>query len=242
MVKTGDREQMSLRRLMREMPSPPGLAVRVLASIRKKSAERLMPNLAFDIVASPAGIVQLTPGSGRTQVRTARGERWAEEARKELSQYLAGERSYFTVPLDLSPLAPFQLSVLTSLRKIPFGELRSYRWVAQQIGRPMAARAVGRALGDNPLPLLIPCHRILRSDGSLGGYALGLSLKARLLRLEEATPIFVGSTTTKIVCQKGCRRENRIATINQVVFASLEEAVEVGYRSCLLCRPGTVAS
>jgi O-6-methylguanine DNA methyltransferase len=81
---------------------------------------------------------------------------------------------------------PFQRAVLTAIQKIPFGETRSYGWVARAIGKPRASRAVGQALGANPIPIIIPCHRIIASDGSLGGYGGGLPLKRKLLTLEGA--------------------------------------------------------
>ncbi|MBI4787571.1 MAG: MGMT family protein [Chloroflexi bacterium] len=83
-------------------------------------------------------------------------------------------------------LKPFQRAVLIAISKIPFGETRSYGWVAREIGQPNAARAVGQALHTNPIPIIIPCHRVIASDGSLGGYGGGLPMKAKLLQLEGA--------------------------------------------------------
>lgn len=95
--------------------------------------------------------------------------------------------------LDLSAATPFQVKVWGIIRLIPYGETRSYRWVAEQIGQPAAARAVGQALAKNPLPVIIPCHRVLASDGKLGGYSGGLKMKRTLLRLEHVTiPAFAG--------------------------------------------------
>jgi prevent-host-death family protein len=96
----------------------------------------------------------------------------------------------FRGPVDLSRLGPFEREVLEALRRIPRGQVRTYREVARQIGAPGAARAVGAACARNPLPLLIPCHRVVRSDGGLGGYSLrgGARLKQHLLRAEGALP------------------------------------------------------
>jgi O-6-methylguanine DNA methyltransferase len=88
------------------------------------------------------------------------------------------------LPLDLAELGEFDRAVLAKAREIPRGEVRTYGWLAQQIGRPSAARAVGRALGANPIPFIIPCHRVVGSSGSLTGYAFGLALKERLLAWE----------------------------------------------------------
>ncbi len=106
----------------------------------------------------------------------------------QLREYLAGQRSTFDVPLDLSRLTPFHQSVLQAIRSIPAGTVRTYGQVAQMIGKPQAGRAVGQALGRNPLPIIIPCHRVVAGDGSLGGYSGGggLTSKKWLLHLEGA--------------------------------------------------------
>ncbi len=87
--------------------------------------------------------------------------------------------------LDLSAHSRFQRSVWAQARKIPFGEVRSYGWVARKIGKPGASRAVGRALKENPWPLIIPCHRVVRADGSLGGFNSGLKWKKLLIDIEK---------------------------------------------------------
>ncbi|MEA2584044.1 MAG: methylated-DNA-[protein]-cysteine S-methyltransferase, partial [Thermomicrobiales bacterium] len=83
-----------------------------------------------------------------------------------------------------SGVSPFTRSVLTATAEVPYGRLSTYRDIAQQVGRPSATRAVGNALGRNPIPVIVPCHRIVRSDASLGGYTGGLEIKERLLSLE----------------------------------------------------------
>jgi methylated-DNA-[protein]-cysteine S-methyltransferase len=88
--------------------------------------------------------------------------------------------------VDLRHAAPFQRAVLTATRDVPVGETRSYGWVADQIGNPKAVRAVGTALGTNPVPLVIPCHRIVRADGDVGAYLFGTDRKRRLLTLEAS--------------------------------------------------------
>jgi O-6-methylguanine DNA methyltransferase len=150
---------------------------------------------------------------------------------------LRGLRSFFTVPVDLSAVAPFQRSVLDATATIPFGEVRSYRWIAERIGSAKAVRAVGTALGHNPVSIVVPCHRVLRTDGSLGGYALGLELKTRLLGLERETPALVGTDITRTVCRHGCSDEQRFSERHRVVFSSLREARAAGYRACRRCRP-----
>jgi methylated-DNA-[protein]-cysteine S-methyltransferase len=105
-------------------------------------------------------------------------------ARKQLTEYLAGTRTSFTLPLDLSEGTGFQRRVWRVLQGLPYGQLRSYQEVAARVGGSQYARAVGNAVGANPLPIVIPCHRIVARDASLGGFSGGLPTKRRLLALE----------------------------------------------------------
>lgn len=107
-----------------------------------------------------------------------------EVARRQLLDYLAGKRSTFDVPLDLSQGTSFQRQVWRTLQRVPYGKLRSYQWIALRVGGPQYARAVGNAVGANPLPIVIPCHRIVAHDASLGGFSGGLPMKRKLLGLE----------------------------------------------------------
>jgi O-6-methylguanine DNA methyltransferase len=102
----------------------------------------------------------------------------------QLDEYFGGQRSAFDVPLDLSGIPDFTRDVLDATTEIPFGKLDTYRGIATRIGRPGATRAVGNALNRNPIALIVPCHRIIRSDGSAGGYGGGLDIKFQLLDLE----------------------------------------------------------
>jgi methylated-DNA-[protein]-cysteine S-methyltransferase len=104
-------------------------------------------------------------------------------AERELREYFAGRRKKFTVALDLDG-TDFQRAAWEAMRKIPFGKTISYGDQARAIGKPKAFRAVGSANGRNPIPIIVPCHRVLAGDGSLGGYSLGLAMKRKLLALE----------------------------------------------------------
>jgi O-6-methylguanine DNA methyltransferase len=107
-----------------------------------------------------------------------------EETRRQLLDYLAGRRNTFDVPLDLSQGTSFQRQVWRTLQRVPYGKLRSYQWIAARVGGRHYARAVGNAVGANPLPIIVPCHRIVAHDASLGGFSGGLSIKRKLLSLE----------------------------------------------------------
>jgi methylated-DNA-[protein]-cysteine S-methyltransferase len=103
---------------------------------------------------------------------------------ERLRAYFDGRRVDFPDKLDLSGATAFQRGVWEATRLIPYGETRSYQWVAAQMGKPRAARAAGQALGRNPLPVVIPCHRVIAGNGTLGGFGGGLEMKKYLLRLE----------------------------------------------------------
>ncbi len=105
----------------------------------------------------------------------------------QLLEYLEGKRTAFDVVLDLRG-TPFQKRVWAALLEIPYGDTRSYQEIARSVGSPRAVRAVGAANGANPVSLVVPCHRVIASDGTLGGYGGGLELKARLLAMERSRP------------------------------------------------------
>jgi methylated-DNA-[protein]-cysteine S-methyltransferase len=115
------------------------------------------------------------------------GER-AQPVKAQIEEYFRGERDHFDCPVDLSQLTAFHRQVLQAAARIPRGSVMTYGGLARMLGKPRAARAVGRALATNPVPLVIPCHRVIASDGSLGGYSArgGVSTKLRLLRFEGA--------------------------------------------------------
>jgi O-6-methylguanine DNA methyltransferase len=123
--------------------------------------------------------------------RLARTVDWVESeertapAIQELQEYFEGKRRAFTVPLDLRG-TEFQKKCWNALLKIPYGETRSYAQIARSVDCPQGFRAVGMANHDNPVPIIVPCHRVLASDGSLGGYGGGLEVKRQLLELEGA--------------------------------------------------------
>lgn len=106
------------------------------------------------------------------------------QARRQLHDYFDGTRTTFDVPVDLALLTDFQREVLAACAAIPFGGVSTYAELARDIQRPKANRAVGNALGANPVPIIVPCHRVLRTGGNLGGYTGGVRIKARLLEHE----------------------------------------------------------
>jgi methylated-DNA-[protein]-cysteine S-methyltransferase len=106
--------------------------------------------------------------------------------RRELDEYFAGKRRRFSTPVDLSPLHGFRRKVLEHTARIPYGTVSTYAEVAARAGSPRGMRAAGNSLGSNPVPIVVPCHRVLRTGGGLGGYTGGVDRKVTLLRLEGA--------------------------------------------------------
>lgn len=205
-------------------------ALQRLEQIEKIRAE-------FVVDASERGIVAVRRGGGAAAPAGRAARHHAEQGQEELHEYLDGRRTWFEVPVDLSRLAPFQRRVLEGAMRVPFGETTSYSALAARIGCAGASRAVGTALGRNPVPFIVPCHRVLRGDRTLGGYAFGLPMKSDLLELERSTPVLEGCTTTRILCRVGCGALARARADRHVTFASIEDARSVGYRPCRLCRP-----
>ncbi len=103
----------------------------------------------------------------------------------QVLEYFAGDRKEFDVAIDISRVTPFQQKILKALQAIPYGEVRTYKQLAEAIGNPKAARAVGSACNRNPIHLIIPCHRVIGANGALTGYAAGLEVKRQLLDLEN---------------------------------------------------------
>jgi methylated-DNA-[protein]-cysteine S-methyltransferase len=115
-----------------------------------------------------------------------------DQPRRELDEYFAGRRQTFDLPLDLRLLGDFTRRVLTATAAIPYGQVSTYREVAASAGSPRGFRAAGNALGSNPLPIVLPCHRVLHSSGGLGGYTGGLERKRILLAIERGEPAALG--------------------------------------------------
>ena len=150
------------------------------------------------IAATESGLCMLAMAMSNDEFHAELGKRypslmWKQDTRhpvlldteNQLKAYFQGELKAFDVPLDLHG-TKFQLKVWNALQSIPYGETRSYGDVARSIGSPKASRAVGGAVGGNPVGIIVPCHRVIASDGSLGGFGCGLPMKIRLLKLESS--------------------------------------------------------
>jgi O-6-methylguanine DNA methyltransferase len=168
-----------------------------------------------------------------------------------LRRRIAGDRRV-RIDLDLRHRTQFERAVWSKAQEIPRGEVRPYGWIAAEIGRPKAVRAVGSALGHNPIPLVIPCHRVVRSDGLIGEYSLGGPANKRTMlaaegldpdaleRLARAGVRFLASDTTRIYCLPSCHNARRITAAHRVPFHGAADPEASGYRACRECRPDAV--
>ncbi len=199
---------------------------------------------------TPHGVSSIVPTADESEFLAAHDQRVGRRAFPgELPSRLAGqlERTLESGRLgkllvDLRVLTDFQREVLEVTATIPPGEVRPYGWVAREMGNDGAVRAVGTALARNPVPIAIPCHRVVKSDGAIGNYAFGAPMKHSLLEHEGMTEFgalrFVGSETTGIFCFPTCRNARRIAAKHRVEFRTPARAETAGYRPCKVCRPG----
>ena len=182
-----------------------------------------------------------------------RGDALPARLATAIRRRLDGDRQV-RIPLDLRGHTPFEVMVWMKALEIPRGEVRPYGWIAAEIGRPKAVRAVGTALAHNPVPLVVPCHRVVRSDGLIGQYSMGgPDAKRRVLGSEgldtawleaeaAAGHRYTGSDTTHIVCHPTCRDARRVTDRHRVTFPSLAAAATAGYRPCRHCRPVSLAA
>ena len=201
---------------------------------------------AVDLAGNPAAFEErFLADHGRRAIRT---DEAPDPIARHLDEAIADGRPG-RLPVDLRGLSEFQVAVLRRAATIPRGEVRPYGWVAKEIGKPGAVRAVGTALAHNPVPVIIPCHRVVRSDGTLGEYSLGATDNKKVLLEAEGLDVdafegaaargirFVGSDTTRIFCHPTCGAGRRITEAHRHEFTSEREARRAGYRPCKVCRP-----
>ena len=168
--------------------------------VNRMKQQRPSPNDFYDVLDSPLGPLYLIFASGiltgitfskPSNILLKRKE-GITAARNELIEYFKKARQEFTCRTAFTEGTEFERKVWETLKKIPYGETRTYKWLAEQIGKPQAFRAVGNALGKNPIPIIFPCHRVIETDGSLGGYSGGTDMKRRLIEIEYYTKLSKG--------------------------------------------------
>ena len=247
------------------VPAPPSLAPATLLAVGLADA--------YAPIDSPIGPLFVAWNGRGVSAVVAAEERSAFEARftrqvgrpirpapslpprlaAAIARRLAGDRRA-RIDLDLRGYTEFERAVWLKALEIPRGEVRPYAWIAAEIGRPKAVRAVGSALAHNPVPLVVPCHRVVRSDGLIGQYSLGgPGNKRAILAAEGLDPDaletlarggirFIGSDTTRIVCLPSCHHARRIQPGHRKRFRSLADGLLAGYRACRSCRPASAAA
>jgi methylated-DNA-[protein]-cysteine S-methyltransferase len=195
-----------LERRLAGRPVTPFDAERSSAALRERAAAERLLDVAYGTLDSPLGelLVAVTPRglvrlayddeavedevladlAERVSPRVLRAPERTDAVRRELDDYFAGRRHGFETRVDWSLVRGFAGDVLRATARVPFGEVSTYRDVAAAAGSPRAYRAAGNALGSNPIPIVVPCHRVLHAGGGLGGYTGGLDRKRHLLRLE----------------------------------------------------------
>ena len=199
-----------LERRLRDAPVPPAYdAGRLRAALARRAAGEGLLDVAYGtyesplgsltVMVTPRGLVRLSyPGEGletqlqeladRVSPRILEAPERTDDVRRQLDAYFAGRRRAFDVPIDWRLVRGFAGAVLRATSRIPFGGVSSYREIAAAAGSPNAHRAAGNALGSNPVPIVVPCHRVLHAGGGLGGYTGGLERKRYLLELEGVLP------------------------------------------------------
>ena len=192
------------RRLSASPPAPLDLDA-LRAKLARRAADEGVLDVAYGVADSPLGPLtvivtgrglvrlsyaheaideQLDEVAARVSPRVRASPERTDPVRRQLDEYFAGHRRRFDVPIDWSLVRGFTGNVLRATARIPFGSVSSYREVAAEAGSPNAYRAAGNALGSNPIPIVVPCHRVLHAGGGLGGYTGGLERKRYLLHLE----------------------------------------------------------
>ena len=171
---------------------------------RERAAAEGLLDVAYDLVDTPLGDLlvavtdrglcriefdpeperDLEPLARRFGLRILRAPKAVDPPRRQLAEYFEGSRTRFELPLDLRVAAEFRLRVMNELARVPYGSVTTYGALAAKAGRPAAARAVGTIMNRNPVPIVLPCHRVVGASGSLVGYGGGLERKEQLLRLE----------------------------------------------------------
>ena len=167
--------------------------------------------------------------------------------RHYVDRYFAGDLSVLALPVDLSLVeSDFQRRALTRLRSVPPGAVISYQGLAAALGHPEAQRAVGNTMASNPVPIFVPCHRVIKSDGTIGNYGGGVKRKIILLRTEGfvvrgdlklPAQAVLGHQKSRIFCRPECSAAKRAGQANELIFADAAHAQDAGLRACKICRP-----
>jgi len=208
------------------------------------------------IAEGPRGIlaIHFMDGKGPEPIEMMRGrfdivenQKAVDEIGDEIRRFLAGDRAALQHEVDLSLVeSDFKRRALEKLRKVPLGSVVTYQGLASAVGAPDGQRAIGNAMGSNPIPIYVPCHRVIKSDLSIGNYGGGVPRKLKLLRAEGFAvgpdmrvpkDAVMGHQRTHIYCRPNCSAAQRADMGRVFIFADPERARRAGLRACKICRP-----
>ena len=247
-----------------DLKAPPSLLPAVLARVGLADAYWTIqsPLGPVYVAHSPRGITRVSRAHSAAAFEKEYRNRFGRSVRREKSPAPAALRTRIAdverpaqgdIQFDLSGLTEFEQAVLKKALEIPRGQVRPYGWIAREIGHPGAVRATGSVLAKNPVPLLIPCHRVVRSDGHIGNYSMGgARAKRRVLEVEGAEPEtierlasqgvrYLGNEGSRSFCYPTCGGISSLLKENHVQFHSEREAISAGYHPCGDCRPAAAA-
>ena len=241
---------------------------RARTGIRRAMKILRRPEARVGIVASPIGRLLVAEGPRgmaaihflsiaeperpldklRRRFDLLENETWRADISRDLLGYFAGDFAVLARDVDLVLVeSEFQRHALTRLRQVPIGSVITYQGLAAAVGEPDAQRAIGNTMASNPVPILVPCHRVIRSDGTIGNYGGGVKNKILLLRTEGfavgrslklPNAAVMGHRRTHIYCRPQCRAAKRVDPARALIFADARHAREAGLRACKLCNPG----
>ena len=184
----------------------------------------------------------------RRRIELVENENWRADIVRTLARYFGGDFSVLKRRVDLTLIeSEFQRRALTRLREVPVGSVITYQGLAVAVGEPDAPRAIGNTMASNPVPIFVPCHRVIRSDGTIGNYGGGVKSKILLLRnegfaldasLRMPAAAVMGYRHTQIYCRPDCSATKRAAPSRSLIFADARHARDTGLRACKLCMPG----
>ncbi len=241
---------------------------RARPAIRRAMRRLKRPEARVGVIASPLGRLLVTEGPRgianvhflwsksadrplemlRHRFDLIENENWRAALERELGRYFHGDCSVLDRRVDLTLVeSEFQRRALGHLRSIPNGAVTTYQGLAAALGYPDAQRAIGNTMASNPVPLFVPCHRVIRSDGTIGNYGGGVDRKLMLLRgegfrlkrdLKVPAEAVLGHRKTRIYCRPQCSAARRANPVNALIFADPAHARGAGLRACKLCNPG----
>lgn len=230
-------------KILRRPQARVGLIASPIGSLLVAESDRGLATIHFMTMDGAEGTLEKL----RKKFELVENEASIERVGAEINRFFEGDQTVMERRVDLSMVeSEFQVRALTTLRKVPSGAVITYQALAAAVGNPDSQRAIGNTMATNPVPLVIPCHRVIRSDGTIGNYGGGVANKLKLLRLEGfevgsdmrlPSRAVMGHRRTHIFCRPSCSAAKRADSNQVLIFADAACAGHAGLRPCKLCRP-----